>query len=155
MNPQSQSTLRALAALLTAMHTGRLMTLAFIGAAGSGLPDAPPAAWLMPLVGDAVIGALAPIAAWLVWRGRGPGVFATIVAFHAVGIWDALSAFLVHQSVPWPEFFMIKLFGASMFFAATGLHLVALGIVAGPSRGSVLDGSVVFVGQQADQHRHA
>lgn len=43
-------------AVLTAMLIGRAMTLAFIHrAGGEGVGD-PPAAWLMPLLGDAVIG---------------------------------------------------------------------------------------------------
>ena len=134
MNTLLNTRLRAVAALLTAAHAGRMMTIPFIALAGSGEMGAPPAAWLMPLVGDAVVGAVAPIAAWLVWRGQGVGALAAVVAFHAVGAWDALSAFLVHLSVPWPEFFMIEVFGPSMFFAASAMHAVALALVAGDAR---------------------
>jgi hypothetical protein len=41
--------------ILTLMLTGRAMTLAFIHRAGGGLPCDPTAAWLMPLIGDAVM----------------------------------------------------------------------------------------------------
>ena len=111
------------------MLSGRAMTLAFIGDAGAGgLGDAP-SAWLMPLVGDAVIGVTALPIAYLILKGHGLGAWTAIVSWNIIGIWDALSAFLVHQSVPWPEFFMIEIFGPSMFFAAGAMHLVNLWLV--------------------------
>jgi hypothetical protein len=42
---------------------------------------------------------------------------------------DALFAFVVHQSVPWPEFFMIETFGSAMFFAANAMHFLNIWIV--------------------------
>ena len=42
--------------ILTLLLAGRAMTLAFIPQAGSAVPGAPPAAWLMPLIGDAIVG---------------------------------------------------------------------------------------------------
>ena len=109
------------------------MTLAFIGDVGSGAAGDPPSAWLMPLAGDAVIGVSAFVIAYLVVRGRGLGAWTTIVVWNVVGIWDALSAFLVHESVPWPEFFMIEVFGPSMFFAASAMHLVNLYLITRPA----------------------
>ena len=52
-----------------------------------------------------------------------------IVVWNVVGIWDALSAYIVQTSVPWPEFFMVEVFGSWMFFAAVALHLVCLWLV--------------------------
>ncbi len=49
--------------------------------------------------------------------------------WNVIGIWDALSAFLIHRSTPWPEFFMIETFGASMFFAASAMHLANLYLI--------------------------
>jgi len=46
--------------------------------------------------------------------------------------WDALSAFLVHRSVPWPEFVKVELFGASMFFAARAMHLLNMWLATHP-----------------------
>jgi hypothetical protein len=120
---------RVVLLVLTLMLSGRAMTLAFISDAGSGTVGDPPAAWLMPLVGDAVIGLSAFGVGYVIVRGRGVGAWATIVVWNVVGIWDALSAFIVHESVPWNEFFMIETFGASMFFAASAVHLVNLLLV--------------------------
>jgi len=115
--------------LVTLLLSGRAMTLAYIGNAGSGAAGDPPAAWLMPLVGDAVVGVAALGVAYLVVRGRGLVAWTSIVTWNVIGIWDALSAFLVHKSVPWPEFFMIEVFGSSMFFAASMMHLLNLWLI--------------------------
>lgn len=120
----------------TLLLSGRAMTLAFIGDVGSGAAGDPPAAWLMPLVGDAVIGLSALVIAYFIVRGHGLGAWTAIVAWNIVGIWDALSAFLVHHSVPWPEFFMVEIFGASMFFAASAMHLLNLWLVTRPDLGA-------------------
>ncbi|MFW2382325.1 MAG: hypothetical protein ACN4GZ_11245 [Acidimicrobiales bacterium] len=123
---------RTILLISTLMLAGRAMTLAFIGDAGAGGLGDPPSAWLMPLVGDAVIGIAALPIAYLILKGHGLGAWTAIVTWNVVGIWDALSAFLVHQSVPWPEFFMIEIFGPSMFFAASAMHLVNLWLVSRP-----------------------
>ena len=120
---------RAALLIITLMLAGRAMTLAFIADAGSGGLGEPPAAWLMPLVGDAVVGVSALGVACLIIWGRGLGAWTLIVVWNSIGIWDALSAFLLHQSVPWPEFFMIKVFGSSMFFIASIMHIVNLWLV--------------------------
>ncbi len=118
--------------VLTLMMSGRMMTLAYLHRAGRGEAGDPPAAWLMPLIGDAVIGVTALAVAWLVWRGRGPMVWAAIIAWNVAGLWDALSAYIVSVSVPWPTFFMIETFGASMFFIAATMHLVLIGLAFSP-----------------------
>ena len=116
----------------TLMLSGRAMTLAFLGQVGGSAPGAPPAAWLMPLAGDALIGLGAlGVAALLVW-GRSLLAWALAVTWNAIGIWDALSAFLVHHSVPWPDFFMVQIFGSSMFFAACGMHAMNLWLLSRP-----------------------
>ena len=115
---------------LTLMLAGRAMTLWFLGDVGSALEGAPPNAWLSPLVGDAVIGVSALVIAGLIVRGRGLLAWTLIVTWNAVAIWDALAAYLVHVSVPWPSFFMVQLFGSSMFFMATAMHLLCLGLIA-------------------------
>ena len=124
---------RRILLVITLMLTGRAMTLAFIGNAGSGRAGDPPDAWLMPLVGDAVVGVFALGIAYLIVRGKGLGAWTAIVVWNAIGIWDALSAFTIHQTDPWPEFFMIEVFGSSMFFAASAMHLVNLYLVTRPS----------------------
>ena len=118
---------------LVLMASGRAMTLAFIARAGDGGPGDPPDAWLMPLVGDAFIGLTALLVAYLiVWRSS-PTVWVVALVWSALGAFDALAAFLVELRTPWPEFFMIKTFGPSMFFAATALHLVIIYLLARPT----------------------
>lgn len=111
---------------LTLMLCGRAMTLAFIArAGGSGLGD-PPAAWLMPLIGDAVIGVSGLWIAYLIINKTGLWVWATILVWNAVAIWDALSAYIVHKTSPWPDFFMTEIFGSSMFFVAALMHFAII-----------------------------
>ena len=122
-------TQRTVLLTITLLLAGRAMTLAFIADAGSGAIGDPPAVWLMPLVGDAIIGLSAFLIAYLIARGHGLGAWTLIVVWNSIGIWDALAAFLVHRSVPWPEFFMIELFGPSMFLAATAMHIANLYLI--------------------------
>jgi hypothetical protein len=46
-----------------------------------------------------------------------------------LAIWDALSAFIIHKTAPWPSFFMIQTIGSGMFFAAALMHAVCLYLV--------------------------
>lgn len=118
---------------LTLLLSGRAMTLAFISRAGGGGPGDPPAAWLMPLVGDAIIGITALIITYLVWKKAGLWVWTALIVWNAVAIWDALSAFTIHLTNPWPEFFMIRLFGPAMFFAAAAMHSVIVWLAFRPN----------------------
>lgn len=115
--------------LMTLMLCGRAMTLAFISRAGGGGPGDPPAAWLMPLLGDAIIGVTGLLIVYLILKRSGLWVWASIVVWNSVAVWDALSAFAIHQTNPWPEFFMIELFGSSMFFVASAMHLAIIYLV--------------------------
>ncbi len=110
--------------ILTLMLSGRAMTLAFIHRAGGSMLGDPPSAWLMPLIGDAIVGIAALWIAYLIVKKRGLWVWTAIIVWNSIGIWDALSAFIIHTTNPWPEFFMIKLVGSSMFFAASAMHLI-------------------------------
>ncbi len=112
--------------VLTLMLSGRAMTLAFIHRVGGAMPGDPPAAWLMPLVGDAIIGVTAIWIAFLIVKKTGLWVWVAIIVWNALAIWDALAAFLIHISIPWPEFFMIELAGSSMFFVASIMHLIII-----------------------------
>lgn len=112
--------------ILTLMLSGRAMTLAFIGRAGGTGPGDPPAAWLMPLIGDAVVGISALVVAWLVVYRRGLWVWSAAMLWNAVAIWDALSAWIVHLTNPWPEFFMLQMVGPVMFFAASAMHVAIM-----------------------------
>ena len=112
--------------VLSLMLVGRAMTLVYIHRAGGLGPGDPPAAWLMPLLGDAVIGVSGLLIAYLIVSRSGLFVWTVVIVWNAVAIWDALSAFIIHLTNPWPEFFMIQIFGSFMFFAASAMHLAII-----------------------------
>lgn len=114
---------------LTLMAAGRAMTLPFITRAGDGGPGDPPDVWLMPLIGDAAIGLAAIAVAFLMWKRPTPATWMIAVAWSAIGAFDALAAFIIETSAPWPEFFMLQVFGRSMFFAATAMHLAIIALL--------------------------
>lgn len=125
--------------IMTLMMSGRAMTLAFIHRAGGNLSGDPPAAWLLPLIGDAVIGISALWIAYLLLKQRGLWVWTSIVVWNALSIWDSLSAYVVNASNPWPEFFMLQTFGSSMFFVAAAMNFVILYQLSQPEiRNSIL-----------------
>ncbi|MDA0812873.1 MAG: hypothetical protein O3C21_10865 [Verrucomicrobia bacterium] len=115
--------------ILTLMLCGRAMTLAFIARAGGTGPGDPPLVWLMPLLGDAVIGISGLLIAYLVLKKTGLWVWTAIIVWNAVATWDALSAYVIQTTAPWPDFFMLRIFGTSMFFAAALMHLVIIYLV--------------------------
>ena len=117
---------RKILLFLTLMMCGRAMTLVFIARAGGPDPGDPPAAWLMPLMGDAIVGVSGLWIVYLIVNKTGLWVWTTILTWNAIAIWDALSAFVVHKTSPWPEFFMIEIFGSSMFFGVSLMHLVVI-----------------------------
>lgn len=121
---------RRIAILLTVMAAGRAMTLLYLGRAGDGGVGDPPAAWLMPLLGDAAIGLTAVPVAWMLWKRPNPVTWIAAIAWSAVGAFDALAAYIIGRTNPWPDFFMVEIFGSSMFFAATLLHLVVIALLA-------------------------
>ena len=118
--------------VLTLMASGRAMTLAYIARAGDGGAGDPPKAWLMPLIGDAAVGLAALAVAWLIWKRPTPSTWLGAVVWSAIAIFDALAAFVVETSAPWPEFFMLEIFGRSMFFLATAMHVVILYLLLQP-----------------------
>lgn len=117
---------------LTVMAAGRAMTLPFIGRAGDGGVGDPPKAWLMPLIGDAAIGIAAIAVVLLIWQRPNPTTWLIAVAWTAIGAFDALAAFIVETTAPWPEFFMLEIFGRSMFFAAAAMHGLLLFLLTRP-----------------------
>lgn len=123
---------RRIILVLTLMAAGRAMTLAFIARAGDGGPGDPPEAWLMPLIGDAFVGLTAVAVAGLLWKRRTPTTWLLALVWSAIGMFDAIAAFIIETSAPWPDFFMLELFGRSMFFAAAGLHLVIIYLLLRP-----------------------
>ena len=119
-----------IAVALIVMSAGRAMTLPFISRAGDGGPGDPPVEWLMPLIADAAIGIAAVIVALLIWKRPTPTTWVIAIVWSSIGAFDALAAFVVETSTPWPEFFMLEIFGRSMFFAAAAMHLAIIALLA-------------------------
>lgn len=115
--------------VLIALSIGRAMTVPFIHRAGDGGAGDPPAAWLMPLIGDAVIGISGIAVLYLVLRVSRPFAWTVAVAWSAVAAFDAVAAYVVDVQSPWPEFFMLEVFGRSMFFAAAVMHIVIISLL--------------------------
>lgn len=121
-----------IALALTAMSAGRAMTLAWVHRAGDGGAGDPPAAWLMPLLGDGAVGLSALAIAYLLWRRPTPLVWGAALAWSGIAAFDAVAAFLVDVQSPWPEFFMLEIFGRPMFFAAAAMHVGIIWLLARP-----------------------
>lgn len=119
--------------VLIALTSGRAMTLLYIGAAGGDAAGDPPRAWLMPLVGDTVVGLSALAVAYLLWKRPGLGSWVTALMWSAVAVFDASAAWMIETIAPWPDFFMIGLFGRAMFPAAVAMHLVIVGLLVSES----------------------
>lgn len=124
--------MKTLILILTLMMSGRAMTLAFIQRAGGGMPGDPPAAWLLPLIGDAIIGISALWVAYLIVKKTGLWVWTTVMVWNALSIWDSLSAYVISTTNPWPEFFMLQMLGSSMFFAAAAMNVVIVVLASKP-----------------------
>lgn len=86
----------------------------------------------MPLWGDAVVGISALVVAWLLWTRAAPSSWVVAIVWSSVAAFDALAAYVVDVATPWPEFFMIELFGRTMFFMAAAMHLVIIALLSRP-----------------------
>ena len=128
--PRESGRARAAVIALTLMASARAMTIAFIPRAGDGGAGDPPQAWLMPLWGDAIIGVSALVVAWILVTRRNPTSWMVAVVWSAIAAFDALAAYMVDVATPWPDFFMIEIFGRAMFFAAAAMHLVIIALLA-------------------------
>ena len=118
---------------LTLLMSGRMMTLAYIHRAGGTASGDPPIAWLMPLIGDAVIGLTGLAMAFVLLKKRGLWVWTTFIVWNVIGVWDALSAFIISITNPWPDFFMLKIMGPMMFFGASAIHIILIVLVCRPA----------------------
>ncbi|MEM6610117.1 MAG: hypothetical protein AAF689_16255 [Pseudomonadota bacterium] len=81
------ATRRRLIAALILLTSIRFMVVSFIPSLemfGGPNPDA----WIGPWGADTVLGALAPLMAWLAWKGTGLRVWGLLIAYNAVGAFD-------------------------------------------------------------------
>ena len=125
--------LRLWVLILTLVMSGRVMTLAFIHRAGGANAGDPPIHWLMPLIGDAVVGLTGLVVALLLWRRPVAASWIIALCWNVVAIWDALSAYIVSRTSPWPEFFMLQVMGPAMFFIASAMHLLIIWLLLRPA----------------------
>ncbi|NQV36437.1 MAG: hypothetical protein HQ509_00335 [Candidatus Marinimicrobia bacterium] len=67
------------------------------GTLGKGTPNV----WVIPYSGDVVVGALALIVTYLLWKHRGLGVWTSGIVFHVIGIKDfSVAAQLIFIAPP-------------------------------------------------------
>jgi len=72
----------------------------------------------------------------LLWFRPSPPSWLVAVVWTVVAAFDALAAWLVEISSPWPDFFMLELAGRTMFPVAIALHVVILVLLLQPEIGA-------------------
>lgn len=80
-----------LSVILTALMTYRLLPLISY----AGLGDTVPISWVNPFTGDILIGLTAPIMAFLLARRPSLSVWAAVIAWHCLGIWDYITGVIL------------------------------------------------------------
>ena len=91
--------LRVVIATLILLTSIRFMIVSFIPTLemfGGPNPDA----WIGPWGADTVLGLLAPVMAWLAWRGAGARVWGLLIAYNAVGAFDYANGLLTQWLEP-------------------------------------------------------
>lgn len=111
------SKLRTLIAILILFTTIRFMVVTFLPSLQMfGGPN--PNAWIGPWGADTVLGLLAPLMAWLAWRGTGLRVWGALIAYNAVGAFDYSHGLLTQ----WLEPTVTQ--SAALTFGSIGVSLV-------------------------------
>jgi hypothetical protein len=87
--------------------------------AGSASP-----AWLYPAITDVVVGLMAPIVAFAIWRMKGLGVWVLAIVFFAISIVDHLDAVTAALNTPIPA---APLLNPSP--VATAVELVVISVI--------------------------
>ena len=84
------------------LQVPRLSAIPLVGDALAGRESI---AWLYPAILDVASATAAPIVAYLLWRKRGPSVWALAITFLSVCVVDAVGAVIVGLNVPSPAIF--------------------------------------------------
>ncbi len=109
--------LRLLAAALILLTTIRFMVVTFLPSLDMfGGPN--PDAWIGPWGADTILGLLAPLMAWLAWRGTGLRVWGALIAYNAVGAFDYAHGLLTQWLDP-----MVTQ-SAAMTYSSIGVSMV-------------------------------
>ena len=115
--PTETSKLRLLIAFLILLTSIRFIVVSFIPSLemfGGPNPDA----WIGPWGADTILGALAPLMAWLAWRGQGTRVWGLLIAYNAVGAFDYSHGLLTQ----WLEPTMTQ--SAALTYGSIGMSLI-------------------------------
>ena len=130
--PKTTSTLRVVIALLILLTSIRFMVVSFLPSLemfGGPNPDA----WIGPWGADTVLGALAPVMAWLAWKGQGLRVWGLLIAYNGVGAFDYAHGLLtqwLEPSVTQPALMIYASIGISLIVQLTVIGLLFRGDVA-------------------------
>lgn len=129
--PKTASTLRVVIALLILITSIRFMVVSFLPSLEKfGGPN--PDAWVEPWGADTVLGALAPVMAWLAWKGQGLRVWGLLIAYNSVGAFDYAHGLLTQ----WLEPTVTQ--SAAMTYGSIGISLIVqLGVIGLLFRGTV------------------
>ena len=90
-------------AIWAALQIPRYIAISIIQNIFSGGTD--PAAWLIPALGDIVIATLSPVVIYAVWKKQGFGVWAFILLWLALSVYDHLSTVTAGLTTPAPQIF--------------------------------------------------
>lgn len=77
-----------------------------------------PDAWIGPWGADTVLGLLAPVMAWLAWRGTGLRVWGALLAYNVVGAFDYAHGLLTQWLEP------TATQSASLTYGSIGISIV-------------------------------
>lgn len=97
--PLATPKIRLVIAALILLTTIRFMVVTFLPTLemyGGPNPDA----WIGPWGTDTILGLMAPLMAWLAWRGSGTRVWGTLIAYNAVGAFDYAHGLLTQWLEP-------------------------------------------------------
>jgi hypothetical protein len=87
---------------VTAWAAFQIIRLVGFSLAQDALSGSASPAWLYPAITDVVVGLMAPIVAFAVWRMKGLGVWAFAIVFFAISIVDHLDAVTAALTTPIP-----------------------------------------------------
>ena len=80
--------------------TIRIVALTLLPQVGSS-PVSSPISWIIPFLGDSIVGLTAPILAVLLWWKKGLAVWTTGIVWTVFGTWDLFTGLILENVNPW------------------------------------------------------
>jgi len=90
ISKQSRPRAKTIIIIITAVMTIRVAAIMFLPEAAR--PESPLVSFLIPFLGDTIVGLTAPIIAVLLWKWNTLGAWTAAIAWHTLAIWDSASA---------------------------------------------------------------